>query len=126
MKIGDTYLSPCLPGFSRHCFVIITEPDKNQQAVVICFNTERPTSDFTVRLEVGSHEFIKVPSVAGYQDAQIVDVKNIRADRGLHKPLKAVTPEILKKIQDGVLVSKRTPREVKKYFQTRLSEGGSK
>jgi hypothetical protein len=99
--------------------VTVSEPFGSPEGVIIVNLTSmRPTSDTTVILSVGDHTFIKHETVVNYADARIFEVDNLRMriQQRDFEPRSAFEPGLVKKLQQGLLNSSRTPRDIKKAF----------
>lgn len=120
---GDTFLIPKSSNETEHLWIVVTDPDPTTfEAVCVNVTTLKLICDKTVILQPGEHPFIKHPSLILYSDAQKLDVRHIEAALNaaaseiiVCKSQAQCGPELLKRIQDGVLTSKATPKDVKEY-----------
>jgi hypothetical protein len=119
---GDTFLIPKSSTEIEHLWIIVTDPDPATfEAVCVNVTTLKIICDKTVTLQPGEHPFIKHPSIILFSDAQKLDIRNIEAALNAESMIvvcKAQTrcsPTLLKRIQDGVLLSKGTPKHIKEY-----------
>ena len=119
---GATYKFP-IPGKSTpHLWVVLTDPDDNDEVAMVNLTTRRIGSDDTVILDFGDHPFVKHPTVVLYMDARRATAKSltdaVSGDVACRHSL--VRPDILSRIQDGVQQSRLTPSELKEYVRRRL------
>lgn len=97
-----------------HLWIVVTEPHRSFETVIVKLTTLRFDRDRTVILQRGAHPFIKHETVVQYGDALIVDGRQIdlRIQEGTavaHQPCSA---SMLELVQDGLLASEFTPRRV--------------
>ena len=123
LNAGSTFLCPCNTPQTAHLYIILLDPDSNDQTVVVNFTSARSHSDTTCCLDVGEHPFIRHPTVINYFDAVISRVSPIeealtRRLAILHTPC---SPEILAKIRKGLLASTYTPGKIKIYYENRMN-----
>ena len=116
MRCGDTLLIPA-PGsdVTPHLWIVVTEPAPDtHRCVIVSVTTLRYNKDQTVTLVTGDHPFIRHPSVVFYADAQIVDVRQLRADlvARVAERREACSPDLLKLVRAGVSASPFTPKKV--------------
>jgi hypothetical protein len=121
LEVGDTFLLPSSVDGKAHLWIVLTPPEPNGRAVCVNITSHRPAfCETTVILAPGEHPFIKKESVVQYKDA---DFLNIRAlsdafSAGLEitcYPRERCSGAMLKKAQEGLLVSKQTKNAVKQY-----------
>ena len=102
-----------------HLWVIITEPfGSPEQVIIVNLTSKRPHSDTTVILLPNDHSFIKHETVISYDDARIVCSDNIklRVQERDFEPHDRFRDGVIQAIQQGLLDSPRTPRDIKKTF----------
>ncbi len=120
LKRGDTVeLRKSLTGF-RHLYVILTEPRADSHQVLIANITSlRPGADETVILRKGEHPYLYKDSVVFYADSMVTTVENIQAgiEEGAFHQCDPCSPELLDKIQNGILASPYTPPKAKRFFE---------
>jgi hypothetical protein len=116
MRCGDTLLIPAPgSGVTPHLWIIVTEPaPDSHRCVIVSVTTLRYNKDQTVTLGPGDHPFVRHPSVVFYADAQIVDVRQLRADviARVAEAREACSSDLLKLVQAGVSASPFTPKKV--------------
>jgi hypothetical protein len=80
----------------------------------VSVTTLRHNKDQTVTLGIADHPFIRHPSIVFYADAQIVDVRQLRADviARVAERREACSMELLKLVQAGVSASPFTPKKI--------------
>ena len=102
-----------------HLWVIITEPfGSPEQVVIVSLTSKKPHSDTTVVLSPKDHSFIKHETVISYADARIVRCEYIKRrvqERDI-EPRDGFRDSVIQVIQQGLLDSPRTPRDIKKTF----------
>ena len=100
--------------------MIITEPfGSTQQVIAVFLTSKKPNSDLTVVLSSGDHRFIKHDTVISYADARIFNKENIiiRIRERDFQPHDSLSNDMISAIQEGLIVSPRTPRNIKKIFR---------
>ena len=104
---------------SGHLWVIITEPfGSPEQVIIVNLTSKKSHSDTTVVLSPNDHTFIKHETVISYDYARIVFSDNIkqRVQERDVEPRDSFRGDVIQKIQQGLLDSPRTPRDIKKIF----------
>lgn len=102
-----------------HLWVIITEPfGSPEQVIIVNLTTKRSHSDTTVILSPGDHSFIKHETVINYNDARIKNSDDIklRVHERFFEPRESFRDGVILVIQQGLIDSPRTPRDIKKIF----------
>jgi hypothetical protein len=122
LHCGNTFLIPKRSHQVEHLWIVLTEPDpQTHEAACVNITTVKPSSEQTLILKPGDHRFVKQDSEVYYRDAQILNLAKV--DEMLNKTQylfvcsvhDPCSPELLKRIQDGLLRSKEVKREVKDY-----------
>lgn len=126
LRCGDTFLIPKKVDQVEHLWIILTEPDpRTREAACVNISTLRDSSEKTVILRVGDHKFVRHDSVIFYADARILDLSKVEEllnkPQGLfvcsiHDPC---SPDLLKKVQEGLLKSRRVKKEIKEFCRIR-------
>lgn len=102
-----------------HLWVIISEPFGSPgQVIIVYLTSKKQNSDLTVTLFPGDHKFIKHHTVISYADARIVSCEYINRrvqDKDI-EPHDNFQSALIKSIQQGLINSPRTPRDIKKIF----------
>jgi hypothetical protein len=102
-----------------HLYVVVTPPVGTPPlAVVVNLTSQRAHSDTTVILQEGDHPFLKDPTAVNYKYARLLSIEWLKKEidakiAWADVPFK---PDVLKRIQDGVLQSPFTPHNIKKHF----------
>jgi hypothetical protein len=130
LSCGDTFLIPKSSNQTPHLWILITEPDPITFESV-CVNVTTSTGRFEtiVTLMPGDHPFIKHESVILFADARKLDTRNIEAALNatslavVCKSHSACNPKLLKRIQEGLLLSKTVPRGIKALRPTAKRNG---
>jgi len=126
ISAGNCLLLPKPRDTTKHLWIILTDPDDNikRNVVMVNLTTLKKGADKTIVLKVGDHPFIRHDSSVYYADARIVSslqiielLNNFYPDYDLHDDCSDV---ILKKIQQGVLVSDFVSEEIEDYCRARL------
>jgi len=114
LRCGDVVYMAKFPGATPHPWVIVTEPNDNGEIAMVNITTPKSGSDMTVVLEANEHHRVTHRSVVYYQDARITLEEAVRGcvTNGLCIRCDPCSPEMLKKIQDGLPKSERTPKKV--------------
>lgn len=103
-----------------HLWVIISDPFGTPEQVIIAnLTSKKPTSDTTVVLSDGDHNFIKHDTVVNYADSRIEPSEYIETrihdrDFELRDNFRSETLHI---IQQGLIDSPRTPNNIKRIFR---------
>lgn len=114
IHIGDCFVFANDEG-GTHLHIIVAEDHKDPYGhVMLVYLTSSRIFDETVKLQPGDHTFITKLSWPKYNNIQII----LRSE--LHEKIKQryepLPPDILEKIQQGLLKSKRTPRRMKDTY----------
>ena len=119
LKPGDCVL---LPSRDRkkppHLWTVLTPP-KAGKVIIVNFTTKRDFSDPSTVLNVGDHPFVKHLTVIDYYKTQLVNVAPLKEGikNGWFSEHSALKPEILRRVQEGLLKSPHTPKKIKLYYQ---------
>lgn len=120
VNCGDTFLLFDEDNFSGkpHLHVIITEPNEQEQIVLVSITTRRAKSDTMVCLNVGDHEFITQPSVITYAYSKVLTVPQLTelVACGEATPKGKATEQLVVRAQNGMRETDRAPREVQQFF----------
>jgi hypothetical protein len=119
MNCGETLLMPLRGPFKAHLWIVVTQP-VNNQCVIVSLTTLREDRDQTLILNTGDHPFIDRASTILYADAQLANDISLMAQisEGRATPRQACTPEVLRLIQDGILRSPHTKKNIASYCRT--------
>lgn len=120
MKCGATYLlyDEEGPDSTPHLHVVISDPDENDQIVLVSVTTERAKSDTTTRLEAKIHPFIEKPSVIAYHYSKMMSCAQLKTliNDGDAIPKADASTDIVSRAQAGMRETRRAPREVQECF----------
>jgi len=100
-----------------HPYVIVTNPAADGKFAIANFTTkaDRPREDQSCVLVPGDHPFITHDTIIRYADAYLTDEGALRGllSQSLIEFLVPVSPQVLKRIQEGALVSRLTPGKIR-------------
>lgn len=129
---GATFLVP-IPGVPKHLCVILigpfVPPGCGIEYVIYVNITSvkgAGVGDQTCVLNDGDHDFIDHSSLVNYPTAQFLPLSRCLIDfeSGRYVQKEQMRPEVVKKILDGLLLSKHTPRKIKRIL-TEIEEKAS-
>ena len=106
-------------GNGNHLFVVCTAPCANNKVVLANISSWKgDRCDPTVRFDVGIHPFLTKQSYVVYNYAEVERCVTINRGEELGKFVRRTPfPEpYLTQVYDGLMVSRFTPRKVKKYL----------
>lgn len=124
---GNTFLLPKSAYLVEHLWIVITEPEaETSNAVCVNVTTRNRYSETTVVLAPGDHPFINHDSVINYRDARKLNLAQVyevlttkmpqRFAFGIYDPC---SPQLLKRIQDGLLASPHAANGIKECCKNR-------
>lgn len=126
---GECFLVPSGPDAKHHLFTVALGPcafpgyGAQQQVLLLSICSVRPglNHDDACILLPGDHEFIRHESYVYYRDPRIESVAHVQKmlEHGVWQEKAPFTPQMLKRIVDGLRKSRRVPRHIK----TLLPEG---
>ena len=124
LSCGDTFLTPKKPRATEHLWIVVTQPVPGESlAVCVSITSRRSNSETTVILSAGDHPFIRHESVVHYSDADIIDLYAVQSALNaqmsgiLCRQHQRCNDNLLRRIQDGMLISKMVPNKVKEFCQ---------
>lgn len=127
-RAGETLVLPN-PNFEiPHLWILATDSvGEPPQTIIVAVSTKRFYKDSTVVLSPGDHPWVRHESVISYAHALIPEVRHLNeaVRRRIGELRQPCTSDVLRKVQDGLLASPRTPRRVKKFYQSWLAVGDS-
>jgi len=98
-----------------------SDPDpKTHLSICVNITTPQSFSDHTAEIKVGEHPFVKHKSVVNYADAKKLDMEKVESlvnqtvKDFIAQPSKPCSSQLLDKIRQGAIQSKRTPKGIKK------------
>lgn len=105
---------------TEHLWIIVAEIDAaSGKAVCVNVTTEQYDSDKSCQLNRGDHSFVSHPSVIYYKDARELDLKLVETaitsgiKKFVCKSHDPCSPELLKRVQQGLIASRETPKGIK-------------
>lgn len=123
INLGDAFLLDIPDVGNEHLYIAICEITKNK-FLFVNVTTRRAKSETTCILNagVGVPSFVKHESVICYQFAREMTKKDINAltTKGSTIPKDSCSSEVLNKIQQGGLISKRLPKKYKEVLRNFL------
>lgn len=108
-----------------HLHIILTDPEEIRGKVLVVMvnlTTQRRGADNTVVLDVGDHPSIKHPSVVAYVYAELFPIDKLLRYLNEERSLidYDLEPDVLRKVQQGLLESDFTPLEVLAYCREKF------
>ena len=125
---GDTYLLRKPGHDTEHLWVVLSAVEESTgQVLAVNLTTRRHNSDPTTVIRPGEHPFITRETVAAYFDARWMSAVALDAavNQRAGKKLDPCSPELLRRIQDGLLASKFTPKDVQRWWQQHPTPDGT-
>lgn len=112
IRAGGSVMLSEPPLYESHLWFILTSPDRAGQVVAVMLRSARTYTDSTLVLDVGDHPFIRHPSAVDYATARWFTAAEVRAafKSGRCHLNADMSPELLKRVRAGLLVSPRTVR----------------
>lgn len=109
MTPGDTFV-PIAPRGDGHLWVVISAPTPQNRLAIVNLTTRRPPCDDSCILQARDHPFLRHESIVFYARARLADADILDGNLsgGLYSPRDPVTVGLLRRIQDGALVSPYT------------------
>lgn len=107
LSVGNTLLIPTPPTNKKHLFIIIAIEKGSDVALLVNIISATIACDNTCYVTIGEHPFVTHESVINYGDSRITPIANLEynLNNGFFEKLTPVTRKLLRKIQDGALVS---------------------
>lgn len=118
LRCGDTFLTGDGDEDNFHLWIIVTPPTQGE-VVTVCLVSMNKRTERLVGLKVGDHPFVKHDSAISYNFSKIRTVADIEAmlDNGFANAKEPMAPEVLRRIQAGVVDSDFTPNGVRAYYR---------
>ncbi len=114
------------PNFETpHLWILVTDPvGEPLQTIIVAVSTKRFYKDSTVVLNRGAHPWVRHESVIFYDHALIPEVHHLNeaVRRRIAERHQPCTPDLLRRVQDGLLSSPRTPKRVKRFYKDWLAK----
>lgn len=123
MLCGDCFLAGAAEDEKLHLRIVVTPPASDGCIAVVSVTTRRRHSETLVVLQPGDHPFIRHESVVSYRYSELCWVDAIEAAiaGGSARKREAIAPELLRRIQEGLLDSDFTPNGVRQFVREVLS-----
>jgi hypothetical protein len=105
-------------GEDEHLHVLLTTPSLAGEVVTASISTRRKWSETLVCVHPGEHPFIHLESVVPYHFSAIRTCAAIEAaiKSGAARPKEKASPELVRRMQAGLIDSDFTPPGVRAYF----------
>lgn len=119
LKCGDTFLTGDGDDENFHLWIILTPPAEGE-VVTVCMVTATKKTERLVRLQPCDHPFIKHESAISYGFSKIRMVADIEAllANGLARRKEPMPPDVLRRIQAGLVESDFSPNGVRAFYRT--------
>jgi hypothetical protein len=116
---GDTFLTGDAQEDTLHLWIVLTPPSEGE-VVTVSVTTKRRRSETLVELHPGDHPFIVHDSVIAYSYARIRTVEGIEiaVASGAAKLREPVSPDLLKRVANGLIESDFTPNGVRNFYRS--------
>lgn len=116
---GDTFLTGDEQDDTLHLWIVLTPPCEGE-VVTVSVTTKRRRSETLVELHPGDHPFIVHDSVIAYSYARIRTVEEIEVAvaSGAAKLREPVSPELLRRVCNGLLDSDFTPNGIRHFYKS--------
>ena len=118
MQCGDTFMIEDEDGEDEHLHVLLTTPSLAGEVVTVSISTRRKRSETLVCVHPDEHPFIRVESVVLFHFAAIRSCASIEAaiKSGAARSKEKASPELVRRMQAGLVDSDFTPPGVRAYF----------
>lgn len=123
MKVGSAFLIPSGTAHNpnvKHMFVVCTAVNPDGQVVLASISSwKNSLCDPTCILEAGAHPFVTKKSYVLYRKSRIESVETLQRgiDQSVFVVLDDVGPELVEIITAGIIKSKQTPWQVKRFVK---------
>jgi hypothetical protein len=124
LSYGDTFLIPTAIDAKEHLWVVVTQPALGESlAVCVSITKRRANSETTTILSPGDHPFITHESIVHYVGAKILDLYLVQqaldsqTTSFVCRQHQRCNDVILRRIQEGLLISKLVENDVKAFCQ---------
>ena len=118
LKCGDTFLTGDGDEDNFHLWIIVTPPSESE-VVTVCMVTATKKTERLVLLAPGDHPFVRHDSAISYVFSKIRMVADIESllSNGSARPKEPMPPNVLSRIQAGVIDSDFTPNGVRAFYR---------
>jgi hypothetical protein len=124
LKCGDAFLMAQPRVTTPHLWIMLTAATSDtDKAIIVNVTSLRDGSDTTVVLKPGDHPFIAKESVIYFHGALVVDLVRIQEafSARVCKPQPSCSPDLLARIQRGLLKSQFTPEGIATFYRKRAA-----
>ncbi len=117
LACGDCFLAGEDEDEKLHLRIVVTPPTPDGCVVTASVTTRRRHSETLLILRPGDHPFIKHDSTVAYRYSEVAWIQEIEAAivAGNARRRESISPELLKRVQDGLLESDFTPNGIKQF-----------
>jgi hypothetical protein len=117
LSCGDTFLTGDGDEDNFHLWIIVT-PVSQGEVVTVCMVTALKKTERLVVLKPGDHPFVKHESAIAYIFSKVRSVADIEAllRNGFAQRKEPMSPDVLRRIQAGVVDSDFTPNGVRAFY----------
>ena len=112
-----------LSGSGSHLWLVLTDPDDVGHVIAVMAVSSKSHTDKTLSLVVGDHPWIRRETNIDYGAARSFPVAKLLAanERGQLTLEADMSPDLLERVQQGLLASSRTIHAVKDEFRARMN-----
>lgn len=112
MEAGSAFLSVDPKSHREHLWVILSDPKKDEQKILIAnVTTLDDWKERVCLLERGEHPMVTHESCVYYEESRVTTLKALYdgKDAGLVKVVDPVSPALLQRMREGAMASGRIP-----------------
>lgn len=115
LQLGQTLFNAEATDVPRHLWIIASDPAMADRLVLVNLSTKPCGKPPECVVDPAEHGALSRRSYLRCDRARLAQVSSldVALKKGLFRPSGDVTPELLKKVQQALLASPLTPREVK-------------
>lgn len=118
LSVGNTFLIPTPPNNKQHLFIIIAIEQSSRVALLVNVISPKIGCDESCCIKAGEHPFLIYNSVINYADARITPISNLEYSlkQSIIKKESPVSRALLKKVQNGALISPDIPIKYRNFL----------
>ena len=118
-RAGDTFLYPLDQSGREHLWVVATEPDTDDQLVIVSLTSLRGSKDQTVILLAHQHDFVRHDTCVYYALAELTNSVKLETwlNSGAARMHRPMSREALALIQDGFTASDFTKKRIVEFIR---------
>lgn len=122
LACGDCFLAGDDEDEKLHLRIVVTPPAPDGCVVTASVTTRRRHSETLLILQPGDHPFIKHESAVTFRYSELSWIQEIEAAiaAGNARRREPISPELLKRVQEGLLESDFTPNGVRQFAKEML------